>query len=83
MFSMWLLKLHFAFSILCILTFIGFSKVFKETIKNNGYAVSENKKQITAYLMFFVPLLNILAVIVLLVMVGVKKEELDEQIRRE
>ena len=80
---MWLLKLHLAFSILCILTFVGFSTVFKETIRNNGYAVSENKKQITAYLMFFVPLLNILAVIVLLVMVGVKKEELDEQIRRE
>ena len=78
---MWLLKFHFAFSILCILTFVGFSTVFKETIKNNGYEVSENKTKITAYLMFFVPLLNILAVIVLLVMIGVKKEDLDEQIK--
>jgi hypothetical protein len=78
---MWLLKLHLAFSILCILTFVGFSTVFKETIKNNGYAISENKKQITAYLMFFVPLLNILAVIVLLVMISVKKEDLDELIK--
>lgn len=80
---MWLLKLHFAVSILCILTFVGFKTVFGETIKNNGYAVSENKTKITGYLIFFVPLLNILAVIVLLVMIGVKKEDLDEQIRRE
>lgn len=67
---MWLLKLHFAVSILCILTFVGFKTVFREAIKNNGYVFSENKTKITGYLMFFVPLLNILAVIVLLVVIG-------------
>lgn len=75
---MWLLRLHFAISILCLLTFIGFREVFKETIKTNGYQRGE-KKSILAYLIFFVPIMNIMAVIVLFVMIGMKKKDLDKK----
>ena len=34
---MWLLKLHFSISVLCLLTFIGFRSVYREQILNNGY----------------------------------------------
>ena len=81
---MWLLKLHFAVSVLCILTFIGFSKVGKEAIKNNGYIDDEEKKKnITSYWIFFIPILNILCVIVLLVMIGTKKTDLDKWVEEQ
>ena len=76
---MWLLKLHFAISILCLLTFVGFKTVGKDAIKNNGYGSSEEKKKsILAYWIFFVPLLNIMATILILVMISVKKTDLDK-----
>jgi len=34
---MWLLKLHFAFSILCIITFFGVMMFSKDVLKQNGY----------------------------------------------
>lgn len=76
---MWLLKLHFAISILCLLTFVGFKTVGKETIKNNGYeSCEEKKKNIFAYWIFFVPLLNIMATILILVMISINKTDLDK-----
>ena len=76
---MWILKLHFAISILCLLTFVGFRRVGKEAIKNNGYESDDKKKKgITAYWIFFIPLLNIMAVSILLVMIGTKKSDLDK-----
>ena len=34
---MWLLKLHFAFSILCMMTFFGVMMFSKDVLKQNGY----------------------------------------------
>ena len=34
---MWLLKLHFAFSILCLITFFGVMMFSKDVLKRNGY----------------------------------------------
>ena len=34
---MWLLKLHFAFSILCMMTFFGVMMFSKDVLKRNGY----------------------------------------------
>ena len=76
---MWLLKLHFAISILCLLTFVGFRTVGKEAIKNNGYESNEEKrKNIFAYWIFFIPLLNVMATILVLVMISTKKTDLDK-----
>jgi len=76
---MWLLKLHFAISILCLLTFAGFKTIGKDAIKNNGYENNEKKKKsILAYWIFFVPLLNIMATISILVMISTKKTDLDK-----
>lgn len=74
---MWLLKLHFAFSILCLLTFMGFKRVYAETIKKNGYA-GEKEKRKHSYWIFFIPLMNILALITLFVMVALKKEDFEK-----
>ncbi|MBS6180541.1 MAG: hypothetical protein KH921_07110 [Erysipelotrichaceae bacterium] len=73
---MWLLKLHFSISILCLLTFIGFRKVFREQILKNGY-IPAKKKYISGYFIFFVPLLNLGSVLVLFIMISIKKKDLD------
>lgn len=76
---MWLLKLHFAISILAILTFVGVKIVFEEQIKNNGYGSdSESKNKLSNYLIFFTPVLNVLFVIMLFVIIAVNKHDLDE-----
>lgn len=76
---MWLLKLHFSVSILCLLTFIGFSKVFKDTIKANGYLIEEMKKaKLTSYYVFFIPLLNLFLVTTLFIMINMTKEEVEK-----
>ena len=78
---MWLLKVHFSISILCLLTFIGFRKVFNDLIKQNGY-LNENTKRsnILAYFIFFTPILNVLSLIVLFIMISTKKSDLDKKI---
>ena len=73
---MWLLKLHFSISVLCLLTFIGFRSVYREQILNNGY-IPAKKKRISGYFLFFVPLLNVGSVLVLFSMISVKKKDLD------
>lgn len=77
---MWLLKLHFSISVLCLLTFIGFRAVYKQQIKDNGWGNDdEKKKRITGLsFFFFVPIMNILLVIVLFMMIGVKKKDYDK-----
>lgn len=77
---MWLLKLHFSISVLCLVTFIGFVKVFKQQIKINGWANGEekNKKSIFKYFIFFVPIMNIMAVIIMFVMISVKKKDFEQ-----
>ena len=73
---MWLLKLHFSISVLCFLTYIGFRTVFKEKMKENGYLQEKKKNKLSAWLLFFVPILNILLDITLFLMICMKKDEL-------
>ena len=48
---MWLLKLHFAFSILCMMTFFGVMMFSQDVLKRNGYVDKiEGKKNIRYYL---------------------------------
>ena len=77
--TMWLLKLHFAVSVLCLLTFIGFKTVYKDTVKENGWTNDEKKTGKTSgYLIFFVPIMNILAIIITFIMICVKKQDFDK-----
>lgn len=77
---MWLLKLHFSISVLCMLTFIGFKSVYKQQMKDNGWIDEEKKKKksIFAYFMFFVPIMNILFVIIMFLMIFMKKKDFDK-----
>ena len=70
---MWLLKLHFSFSVLCLLTYVGFRSVLKETIKENGYTPTGKRP---SYWIFFIPILNIASVVLYFVMAGVKHDDL-------
>ena len=74
-----MLKLHIEFSVLCLITFIGFAKVFKDTMLKNGWLKGEKKKiTMLAYGLFFVPFINILCVVFEIFMVCVSKEKFDE-----
>ena len=73
---MWLLKLHIAVSILCLLTFYGFRSVFKELLKQNGY-MKDGKATPKGFWIFFIPLLNVASVVVLFVCITMTKEELN------
>lgn len=42
---MWLLKLPFSISVLCLLTFVGVRMVCIEQLKENGYFSDEKKKK--------------------------------------
>lgn len=77
---MWLLKLHFSISALCMLTFIGFKSVYKQQMKENGWIDEEKKKKKStfAYFMFFVPIMNILFVIIMFLMICMKKKDFDK-----
>lgn len=75
---MWLLKLHFAISILILITFLGFRWACKEQIAKNGWLDKKEKKKIPNYLPFFVPILNIIMLIGLFVMTAVTKEEFEK-----
>lgn len=72
---MWLLKLHVSFSILCMLTFWGFRKVFKEVIEKNGWKGNQKKKFVYAIWIFFIPVLNLLCVAVLFMMILTENED--------
>lgn len=76
---MWLLKLHFSISVLCFLTYMGFRVVFKEKMKENGYLQEKKKKKLSTWLLFFVPILNIMLVITLFLMIVMKKDELEKK----
>lgn len=77
---MWLLKLHFSISVLCLLTFAGFKHILKDMIKENGYIDEKNakKKSIFNYWIFFIPFLNVMVVIMEFVMFSVKKSDLEK-----
>ena len=76
---MWLLKLHFSISVLCLITFLGFRTVYRQQIKDNGWGSEDRKiKNVGAIFIFFVPIMNILSVILLLMMIAVKKKDFDK-----
>lgn len=77
---MWILKLHFSISVLCMLTFIGFKAVYRQQVKDNGWFGDEKvkKKSIFGYFMFFIPIMNILAVVIMFLMIGMKKKDFDK-----
>lgn len=84
---MWLLKLHFAFSILCTMTFFGVMMFSQDVLKRNGYVDKiEGKKNIRYYLrcirsfislilLMFIPILNISGVIIIFQMIRMSKDE--------
>lgn len=76
---MWLLKLHFSISVLCMITVIGFAKICGEQFRENGWGgEGKKKKSIFHYLAFFVPIMNVIMVILLFVMLSVKKNDFDK-----
>lgn len=77
---MWLLKLHFSISVLCLLTFLGFRMISREQIKENGYVPDDKKKKkLSFYFIFFVPVLNLLSVVALLMMIAMKRDDLEKK----
>lgn len=78
---MWLLKFHFAFSVMCLLTFVGFKHVFGKVIKDNGW-LEESKRKFAflSYWIFFIPFLNILVLFCLFLMIASKKDELEKKL---
>lgn len=75
---MWLLKLHFSISVLCLLAFLGIREVYKDTIKENGYKNNGGKK--ASFWLFFATGINILMVITILLMAGMKKNDLEKKL---
>lgn len=77
---MWLLNLHFSISVLCLLTFVGFKHIFKDTIKENGYIDEKNvkKKSIFNYWIFFIPFFNVFVVIIEFIMISIKKSDFEK-----
>ena len=71
---MWLLKLHFAFSILCIITFFGVM-MFSKDKKNIRYYLRHIRSSISLILLMFVPILNISGVIIIFQMIRMSKDE--------
>ena len=80
---MWLLKLHIVSSILYLITFIGFTLVFKNLIRENGWLSESNKKRYHYYLVFFVPVLRLIMLIALFVVIGTKKTDWVEKFKKD
>ena len=55
---MWLLKLHFAISILCLMAGFGFAIVLNKIHKTIGKPTAKHK--IYNFYLYFIPVLNIL-----------------------
>lgn len=72
---MWLLEFHVSFSVLCMLAFLGFRKVYQETIEKNGWKGNQKKRTfISGIWIFFTPILNLLTIGVLFMMILTKNE---------
>lgn len=73
---MWLLKLHIAISVLCLLTYLGFRTACAEQIKSNGYTLCA-RGLIEKSLMCFVPFFRIVNLFVLFVFITNKKDNVE------
>lgn len=77
---MFLIKLHIEISILILITAIGFLILGKEQIKKNGWVdlIDTNKKKdIRVFLIFFVPISNILMLLLIFVTIFKTREEIE------
>ena len=77
---MWLLRLHIAVSILCLLTCDGFCILCKQGIEENGWKTEKKSlfKRIINHWIYFIPLMNFIAVIATFMMISVKKTKYEE-----
>ena len=77
---MWLLKLHIAISVLCLLTCDGFCILGKQMIEDNGWKAEKKGlfKRILNHWIYFIPLMNFIAVIATFMMLTVKKTKYEE-----
>lgn len=78
-----ILELHFAASVLVLLTFAGVSRVFNPTLKANGWLDIKRPKKpffkrLAMWCAFFVPLVNLMLLAAVLFMVLVPVEEAEE-----
>lgn len=78
-----LLELHFAASVLVLLTFVGICVVCKNTIKANGWLDLKRPKKpffkrLAIWCAFFVPLVNLALLAAILFMVALSVEEAEE-----
>lgn len=75
---MWLLNLHFGVSVLCMLTFCGLKVVMKSVLVENGYTNGGKKKSIIGLLWaFFIPIVNLLLVVIMFLMLSIPKDEFN------
>ena len=80
---MWLLKLHFAFSVLCLITGFGFFALCRDEILKHGWIDPEKKNgRITVLLWFFVPLLNVFLVVLIFAAIAYDREYLRNCIEK-
>lgn len=77
---MWLLNFHLAFSILCLITFLGSRAIYKDVIRKNGWKNEEEEKKESLAAFCFVPVINVMAVILVFVMAGMTKEKFDQMV---
>lgn len=75
---MWLLNLHLAISVLCFITFWGFRITFYDLIKENGWMSGKSKNKTVKFWAPFIPILNVIFIIVLFIAIFTKKESLDK-----
>lgn len=83
---MLLLRLHIAISILLLLTGEGTFFVLRKMVIDNGWEVSKGIRRIIHFikrcLMYFIPLLNFLAVIATYILIFIKKEDFDNWVKK-
>lgn len=81
---MWLLKLHFAISILCLLVVIGVNTVLRQMVLDNGWGKKRHSvievisSTIRLGFICFIPLVNFFVVLAAFVMIFVKKDDYDK-----
>ena len=80
---MWLLEFHFSFSILCLLTFIGLVWIGKERMNENGWLKESKKRSYFHYLLFFLPLVNLLILGAVVIMIAMSKEEVEKYLEKD
>lgn len=79
-----LLKFHIVFSLLCLFVFLWLRSVFREEILNNGWTLTPKsekqlKDRILEKLTFFIPLLNVVGLIAVILAIMLNAEDLTSR----